>query len=122
MLILWFLGGVAVAGLLILFYAFYRDFLCQLFHDGLNTPHHDTPEFIQKFGRIPYLNGGMFDKHELEKKYPDIQIKDKAFEDLFNFFDQWEWHLDTRMTASGKDINPDVLGYIFEQFSRSKTS
>ena len=98
------------------FYAFYRDFLCQLFHDGLNTPHHDTPEFIQKFGRIPYLNGGMFDKHELEKKYPDIQIKDKAFEDLFNFFDQWEWHLDTRMTASGKDINPDVLGYIFEQF------
>ena len=98
------------------FYAFYRDFLCQLFHDGLNTPHHDTPEFLHKFGRIPYLNGGMFDKHELEKKYPNIQIKDKAFEDLFNFFDQWEWHLDTRMTASGKDINPDVLGYIFEQF------
>ena len=97
-------------------YAFYRAFLCQPFHAGLHTPHHDTPEFLHKFGRIPYLNGGMFDKHELEKKYPNIQIKDKAFEDLFNFFDQSEWHLDTRMTASGNDINPDVLGYIFEQF------
>lgn len=98
------------------FYAFYRDFLCHLFRDGLNTPHHDTNEFLNKFGRIPYLNGGMFDVHSLETKYNDIQIKDDAFEHLFNFFDQWEWHLDTRMSSSGRDINPDVLGYIFERF------
>ncbi|KAA6329615.1 hypothetical protein EZS27_021601, partial [termite gut metagenome] len=38
------------------------------------------------------------------------------FEYLFDFFDKWRWHLDTRITASGKDINPDVLGYIFEQY------
>ena len=98
------------------FYAFYRNFLCHLFRDGLNTPHHDTNEFLNKFGRIPYLNGGMFDVHSLETKYNDIQIKDDAFEHLFNFFDQWEWHLDTRMSSSGRDINPDVLGYIFERF------
>lgn len=98
------------------FYAFYCDFLRQLFHDGLNSPNHDTPEFLRKFGRIPYLNGGMFDVHELELKYTGIKIKDEAFESLFAFFDEWEWHLDTRMSASGKDINPDVLGYIFEQF------
>lgn len=98
------------------FYAFYCDFLRQLFHDGLNSPNHDTPEFLRKFGKIPYLNGGMFDVHELELKYTGIKIKDEAFESLFAFFDEWEWHLDTRMSASGKDINPDVLGYIFEQF------
>ena len=97
------------------FYSFYKDFLLLLFHEGLNNPRHDQ-NFERKFGRIPYLNGGMFDIHELEARYPDINIKDDAFESLFSFFDQWRWHLDDRLTASGKDINPDVLGYIFEQY------
>lgn len=95
--------------------SFYRGFLSYLFHDGLNNPIH-TPEFERTYGKIPYLNGGMFDRHQLEVEYPDIDISDDAFIRLFKFFDTWEWHLDTRITASGKDINPDVLGYIFEQY------
>ncbi len=97
------------------FYDFYRSFLLRLFFDGINTPRHSS-EFENEFGRIPYLNGGMFDKHQLEKDYDNIDIKDEAFKQLFDFFDKWEWHLDTRVTASGRDINPDVLGYIFEQY------
>lgn len=97
------------------FKSFYRGFLSELFHDGLNAPLHDA-EFERKYGRIPYLNGGMFDEHQLERDYADIDISDEAFIRLFNFFDTWRWHLDTRITASGKDINPDVLGYIFEQY------
>lgn len=97
------------------FGSFYRGFLVSLFHDGLNSPRHQQ-DFVQKYGRIPYLNGGMFGIHELEDKYPKLDIADEAFESLFSFFDQWHWHLDDRLTASGKDINPDVLGYIFEQY------
>ena len=97
------------------FGSFYRTFLVHLFHDGLNAPQHGK-EFENRFGRIPYLNGGMFDEHQLEKDYANIDIKDEAFERLFNFFDKWRWHLDYRQTSSGKDINPDVLGYIFEQY------
>ena len=97
------------------FYNFYRSFLRRLFQDGLNTPTH-TKDFIDIFGKIPYLNGGMFDQHQLEADYADIDIPDEAFMGLFKFFDNWDWHLDTRLTASGKDINPDVLGYIFEQY------
>ena len=97
------------------FYNFYRSFLRRLFQDGLNTPTH-TKDFIDIFGKIPYLNGGMFDQHQLEADYADIDIPDEAFIGLFDFFDKWNWHLDTRLTASGKDINPDVLGYIFEQY------
>lgn len=97
------------------FGSFYKGFLCSLFHDGLNSPRHQK-DFSEKYGRIPYLNGGMFDEHQLEQEYKDIDIKDEAFERLFSFFDKWNWHLDTRLTASGKDINPDVLGYIFEQY------
>lgn len=97
------------------FSTFYRGFLTRLFSDGLNKPNHDR-EFQQQFGRIPYLNGGMFDSHKIEREYTDIDIADEAFTSLFSFFDKWQWHLDTRVTASGKDINPDVLGYIFEQY------
>lgn len=97
------------------FHHFYKGFLVHLFHDGLNTPHHDQ-EFENIYGRIPYLNGGMFDIHQIEHDYVDLDIADEAFESLFDFFDKWRWHLDDRITANGKDINPDVLGYIFEQY------
>ncbi|MFH1860627.1 MAG: DNA methyltransferase [bacterium] len=97
------------------FYSFYRDFLLALFHKGLGEPKHSENLEVE-IGKIPYLNGGLFDKHEIERNYQDIIIDDKAFEKLFDFFDQYEWHLDTRESASGKDINPDVIGYIFEKY------
>lgn len=94
------------------FYSFYRDFLLVLFHQGLNNSS-AKPELI---GNIPYLNGGLFDVHELETQYPDIQIPDEAFERIFQFFDQYEWHLDNRPGRTGNEINPDVIGYIFEKY------
>ena len=97
------------------FYSFYRNFLLSLFHHGLGAPDH-SKELKEEIGKIPYLNGGLFDVHELEKNHVEIEIDDKAFESIFNFFNEWEWHLDTRHTASGKDINPDVIGYIFEKY------
>lgn len=97
------------------FKSFYKGFLVHLFRDGLNSPKHESA-FEDIYGRIPYLNGGMFDIHQIEREYANIDIKDEAFESLFAFFDKWRWHLDTRVTASGRDINPDVLGYIFEQY------
>lgn len=101
------------------FSTFYKGFLVSLFHDGLNAPEHDA-EFEKTYGRIPYLNGGMFDVHQLENEYKGHDIADEAFISLFDFFDKWHWHLDDRMTATGKDINPDVLGYIFEQYINSR--
>ncbi|MBE3085352.1 MAG: Eco57I restriction-modification methylase domain-containing protein [Bacteroidetes bacterium] len=97
------------------FYSFYRDFLLALFHKGLGAPQHDK-KFEVEIGNIPYLNGGLFDEHEIEKTFTNIQIDDQAFETLFNFFDEYEWHLDTRTAATGRDINPDVIGYIFEKY------
>lgn len=97
------------------FSSFYKGFLSYMFANGLNSPEH-SDAFKSIYGRIPYLNGGMFDKHQIELDYSDIDISDEAFDRLFTFFDKWRWHLDTRITASGKDINPDVLGYIFEQY------
>lgn len=103
------------------FYSFYRNFLLVLFHDGFANPIHD-PELIEMIGRVPYLNGGIFDVHFLEKKYPNITIEDEAFKVIFDFFDTYEWHLDSRECASGNEISPDVLGFIFEKYINDRSS
>jgi hypothetical protein len=97
------------------FYSFYRNFLRVLFEKGFGTYEHDN-EIKKMIGDIPYLNGGLFDIHEVERKYADINISDEAFENIFAFFDTYEWHLDSRDCATGNEINPDVLGYIFEKY------
>ena len=75
------------------FYSFYRNFLLAFFHNGLGKEHKNDKELIALIGNVPYLNGGLFDVHELEKDNADIQITDSAFTQLFDFFDQYQWHL-----------------------------
>ncbi|MDY0142018.1 MAG: Eco57I restriction-modification methylase domain-containing protein [Bacteroidales bacterium] len=105
------------------FYSFYRSFLLELFHDGLAKPESKRKTDLPvDMGKIPYLNGGLFDVHELEKQFDKINIDDTAFEKIFNFFDNWEWHLDTRENAEGNTINPDVIGYIFEKYINDRAA
>jgi hypothetical protein len=105
------------------FYSFYRSFLLELFHDGLGKPAEQRNEGLPvELGRIPYLNGGLFDVHELERQFDTIHIDDAAFEHIFEFFDNWEWHLDTREHTEGKTINPDVIGYIFEKYINDRAA
>ena len=102
------------------FYSFYRAFLLRLFHEGLGGKKRKN-EVEKLIGRVPYLNGGIFDVHQLERDYGDaIQIPDKAFETVFDYFDRYQWHLDERPLSNDNEINPDVLGYIFEKYINQK--
>jgi len=103
------------------FHSFYRLFLRRLFHEGLGTPAGErVKDLAVLIGKVPYLNGGLFDLHQLEEQYPDVDIPDDGFTRLFAFFDDYDWHLDDRPLKSGKEINPDVLGYIFEKYINQK--
>ena len=96
---------------------FYRRFLRRLFAEGLGAPEDKrAPELQKMIGKVPYLNGGLFDLHSIERDNKDIEIPDRAFANLFKFFDKYNWHLDTRPAAKGDEINPDVIGYIFERY------
>ena len=116
---------------------YYTDFLCPLFFEGFAKPESERRgEMRRLLGKVPYLNGGIFQRHQLEELYGvptcqggqdeaspcqggqdeappcqggqdeappcqggqggSIQIPDAAFEGLFNFFDQYQWHLDER--------------------------
>ena len=103
------------------FQQFYRIFLLRLFHEGLGQPESErAPDLAELLGKVPFLNGGLFDVHDLERDNPDISIPDEAFERVFAFFEDYRWHLDERPRREDKEINPDVLGYIFEKYINQK--
>ncbi len=101
---------------------YYRDFLCPLFFEGFACKETERSEQTNcLLGWVPYLNGGLFLKHQVEELHGEaIQIPDAAFERLFGFFDRYQWHLDERPLRQDNEINPDVLGYIFEKYINQK--
>lgn len=104
---------------------YYRDFLCPLFFEGFaKREEQRTAETNRLLGRVPYLNGGLFLKHQIELKSEQdgrpIGVPDEAFARIFKFFGEWDWHLDDRPARTGKEINPDVLGYVFEKYINQK--
>jgi hypothetical protein len=99
---------------------YYREFLCPLFFAGFATKDH-PPAVRALLGDVPYLNGGLFLRHQIEELHGEqIQIANQAFEKLFDFFDQYHWHLDENPLRADNEINPDVLGYIFEKYINQK--
>jgi hypothetical protein len=99
---------------------FYREFLQTLFFEGFARPSH--PDSVKALiGKIPYLNGGLFLHHQIELDDRNhIAIPDAAFEQVFNVFEKYSWHLDDTPGGKANEINPDVLGYIFEKYINQK--
>ena len=110
---------------------YYTDFLCPLFFEGFAKPESEQNAKTKRLlGKVPYLNGGIFQRHQIEELHGvspcqggqggSIQIADAAFEKLFDFFEAYQWHLDERPLRNDNEINPDVLGYIFEKYINQK--
>ena len=101
---------------------YYTDFLCPLFFEGFAKPASErNRETKRLLGKVPYLNGGIFQRHQIEELHGErIQIADAALERLFKFFEEYQWHLDERPLRNDNEINPDVLGYIFEKYINQK--
>ncbi len=105
---------------------FYRIFLNALFFEGFAKPEPArSTETNTLLGKIRYLNGGLFLPHhvELDHGFPEksrIIIPDRAFENVFNLFGRYSWNLNDTPGGQADEINPDVLGYIFEKYINQK--
>lgn len=106
---------------------YYNSFLKVLFFDGFAKAEKLRSLSTNKLlGKIKYLNGGLFLKHKIEEKYPNIQIPDIAFENLLQsdepkgLFERYSWSLNDTPGGNDNEINPDVLGYIFEKYINQK--
>ncbi len=103
---------------------FYKEFLRALFFEAFAKPSADrSAEARALCGDIPYLNGGLFLEHPLEldedkalRMGKSLNVPDLAFDNLFALFRKYEWSLDDTPGGKADEINPDVLGYIFERY------
>ncbi|MFL5403906.1 MAG: Eco57I restriction-modification methylase domain-containing protein [Gemmatimonadales bacterium] len=89
----------------------HRDVLRPLFFGTLNQPLALRTRAASAFGSIPFLNGGLFEPHSLERRFPaDIpnQLWRDAFDGLFERF-----HFTVCEENSG-GVAPDMLGRVFE--------
>ncbi len=96
----------------------YLDLVLEpLFAGALNT---QRPNDIFDLGvegfrttRIPYLNGGLFERDVLDE--PKSTFPASYFEDLFEFFYQYNFTIDENDPNDAEvGIDPEMLGHIFE--------
>ncbi|HQR17555.1 MAG TPA: N-6 DNA methylase [Gemmatimonadales bacterium] len=89
----------------------HRDLLLPLFFGTLNRPVADRRGVASAFGRIPFLNGGLFEPHPLERRYhPDLP--DPVWRDAFDtLFERYHF---TAGEAGPGSIAPEMLGRVFE--------
>jgi hypothetical protein len=100
---------------------FYSRFLKTLFFEGFAKPEGQrSDEAKAQLGKIKYLNGGLFLPHTVEQKYPRIAVPDEAFDNLLGLFARYSWNLNDTPGGADNEINPDVLGYIFEKYINQK--
>lgn len=100
---------------------YYSEFLTTLFFEGFAKPQAErSPEARSLLGTIKYLNGGLFLEHRIELDWKRINIADKAFDNLFALFGRYSWNLNDTPGGEDNELNPDVLGYIFEKYINQK--
>ena len=100
---------------------FYTTRLYHLFFAGLNNPQsrnlsRDNLELHATIGDVPFLNGGLFEQTELDKR-PGVTVPDGAIEQVLRgLFGRFNF---TVMESTPFDIevavDPEMLGKVFEE-------
>ncbi|RDU62070.1 Eco57I restriction-modification methylase domain-containing protein [Helicobacter sp. MIT 14-3879] len=94
---------------------FYENYLCKLFFETLNTKRED--DYSNTFEcKIPFLNGGLFEKNEIESDFRISQILNNVvFEEIFGFFNTYNFTIEESTPDDVEiSIDPEMLGKIFE--------
>ncbi|OGK49789.1 hypothetical protein A3A56_03840 [Candidatus Roizmanbacteria bacterium RIFCSPLOWO2_01_FULL_40_32] len=99
----------------------YLDFLQPLFFDVFAKKESErSPEIKSRYKDTPYLNGGLFEKSELEIQLEAdgkfILVHDKFISDIIlNFFENYNFTIDENSPEDQEiSIDPEMLGKVFE--------
>ena len=84
-----------------------------LFFRVMNAKKEDRIEVLDdKFKEIPFLNGSLFLRSNIEKKHPDYTIRPEILKKLLEFINSFKFiHKEDVVDA----LNPEILGFIFEK-------
>ena len=99
---------------------FHSQCLTKLFFNTLNSRRKNDIFEIKGLNgklngsRVPYLNGGLFEADK-PKEILNVDFPVKYFEELFDFFAQYNFTIDENSPADHEvGIDPEMLGHIFE--------
>ena len=104
---------------------FYRERLRTLFFDGLNNPQSPNPTSrVQSLiGEVPFLNGGLFEETDLDRRAVDAVPDDAIVPLLTDLFNEYNF---TVMEATPLDtevaVDPEMLGKLFEETVNERNS
>lgn len=91
------------------------DVLKTLFFETLNEPRTDdiADPTLGVNIKIPYLNGGLFDRDDIDKK--DVDFPYAYFLELMEFFGMYNFTIDENDPDDAEiGVDPEMLGHIFE--------
>ncbi len=89
----------------------HRDLFRPLFFGTLNRRPAERGR-ARHFGRIPFLNGGLFEPHPLERAWRG-EIPDRCWRDAFDLLFE-RFHFTVEEGGDTGRIAPDMLGRVFE--------
>lgn len=99
-----------------------RRFLEPLFFGTLNTRVSRRAAAARRFGRVPFLNGGLFARSPLEKRHRSVRFTDDALGALFDeVLTRYRFHpREQEGEWSESAIDPEILGRAFESLMASR--
>jgi hypothetical protein len=100
---------------------FHERVLLPLFFGTLNTAARNRARRAREFGRIPFLNGGLFARSNVERRHRGARCSDEAVGDLFaDVLTRYRFTA-REDTASWSEaaVDPEMLGKAFESLMAS---
>ncbi len=97
--------------------SFYKGRLCPLFFEGLAV---EGKQQSEAYGQVPYLDGGLFERSELDRQVTDLP--DEAFAGILadehagGLFYRYEFTVEESAPLDGEvAVDPEMLGKVFEE-------
>jgi Eco57I restriction-modification methylase len=92
---------------------FHRSFLHALCFGALNRPPAERGAVARALGKLPFLNGGLFEPSALERRHGPAVWTNAEWRDAFDgLFERF--HFSVREHDAGEFVAPDMLGRVFE--------
>jgi len=92
---------------------FHRRVLDPLCFGALNRPAAERSGAARALGRLPFLNGGLFEPTALERRHGAARWSNSDWRDAFDHLLE-RFHFSARETEDGDAVAPDMLGRVFE--------
>lgn len=94
---------------------FYHARLRTLFFGVLNTRPAQRSARAAALGELPYLNGGLFEPHAIERRRTGLDLPDYVITRIFgDLLEKYRFTSGDDESSDGVAIDPEMLGRIFE--------